>query len=254
MRGPLNPSMNYEVGVLVDGFDQPPTLMMTYNPPFYAELAHVCGHRKEKDVVAYVVSRDTPMPAWALDLAKRITERGEFSLVTADRRQLTSQLHLLNEIYNECWSRNWGFVPMTDEEIDESARLLKHVVDLDLAFGVRHGDVGVAVCLLLPDINPLLRRFNGKLGVRALFQYLRHRSTVTNLRGLLFGVKEEYRQMGLPFFVLHHLLHVLEGKPQYRTMEMGWDLEDNAGINLLYEEGGLTVRKRWRLFRKDLKA
>ncbi|HEY3382690.1 MAG TPA: hypothetical protein VGK32_13025 [Vicinamibacterales bacterium] len=253
-RGPLNPSMNYEIGALIQGFDSPPALMMTYNPPFYADLAHLCGYRKEKDLVSYVVGRDVPMPPWAVDLAKRIADRGEFAIITADRRHFTSQLHLLNQIYNECWSKNWGFVPMTDEEIDESAKLAKHFADLDLAFGVRHGDTPVGVCLLLPDLNPLLRRFNGKLGIRALAQYFRYRSEVTGLRGLIFGVKEEYRQMGLPFFVLNHLLHVLEGKPQYRTIELGWDLEDNDAINFLYEEGGLRVQKRWRLFRKDLRA
>jgi hypothetical protein len=251
-RGPLNPSMNYEIGVLIQGFDTPPCLMMTYNPPYYADLVSLCGYRKEKDVLSFVAPRDMPMPPWAVELAARVAERGEFTVLHADRRHFEEQLRQLNAVYNECWSKNWGFVPMTDGEIRHSAALIKRFVDPDLAFFVLRGGVRVGVCLLLPDINPLLRRFNGRLGLQALVKSWIYRSDITGLRGLLFGVKEEYRQMGLPFFVFNHLLTVLAGKPEYRTAELGWNLEDNAGINALYEEGGLRAQKRYRLFRKDL--
>jgi hypothetical protein len=251
-RGPMNPSLNYEAGLLIEGFDSPPVLMMTYNQPYYAELVTLCGYRKEKDLLAFRVQCDTPLPAWAITLAARVAERGEFTIVKGVRRRFTTQLKELNLVYNECWSRNWGFVPMTEQETLHAAKLLKHFVDTDLVFFVYRGEEPVAVCMLLPDINPLLRRFNGSLGVRALVASLLHRSDVTGLRGLIFGVKEEYRQMGLPFFVFDYLLKVLAGKPQYRTVELGWNLEDNSGINLLYEEGGLRADKRYRLFRKEL--
>ena len=254
VRGPLNPSLNYEAGLLVQGFESPPALMMTYNPPYYGELVAMCGYRKEKDLVAYRVGREIAIPPWATGVAGRIAGRGDYTIVKLRRRRFPSQLRLLTHLYNEIWADNWGFVAMTDEEMQHTAKLLRHVMDTDLVFFVHHHGEPIGVCMLLPDINPLLRRLNGRLGPRALLTWWRYRSEITGLRGLTFGVKAEYRQMGVPFFALDYLLRVLAGKPQYEWIELGWDLEDNQAINLLYDEGGLRAGKRYRLFRKELPA
>jgi hypothetical protein len=110
----------------------------------------------------------------------------------------------------------------------------------------------VAVCLLLPDLNPLLKRLDGRLGLTGLLKRFLYRKEITGLRGLLLGVKEAYRQAGVPFVVLSHLRSVLARKPQYRYVEMGWNLEDNPAINLLYEDSGLMPHKRYRIYRKEL--
>jgi hypothetical protein len=255
MRGPMSPSPNYEIGLLVTGFDDAPVLMMTYNPPYYAELVALCGYHKEKDLLAYRYDLSRELPQYALDLAARIAERGEFRVRQArGGKHFTEELLELNRIYGECWSDNWGFVPMSEAEIRDTARQLRSILDLDLAFFVHRGDEAVGICLLVPDANFLLQRFNGSLGPLALLKLLLYRSKIAGLRGMLFGVKREYRQAGLPFFALSHLRGVLARKPQYRWIEMGWNLEDNPAINLLYEEGGLLPQKRYRIFRKDLGA
>jgi hypothetical protein len=241
------------VGLLVQGFDSPPTLMMTYNPPYYAELAAGCGLRKEKDLLAYRIARDFDMPAWAVSMARALTEKGEFHVRRCDVRRLQEELALMNRVYRECWGKNWGFVPMTDDEIRASARDLVHILDPDLAFFLHYRDQPVGVALLLPDINPLLKRFNGTLGLSALIKQYLFASEVKGLRGLLLGVREEYRQLGAPLVAFAQVLEAVRAKPQYQYVELGWNLEDNEGINRLYEDdGGLKPAKRYRIYRKDL--
>ena len=252
MRGPLNPSTNYEVGLLVQGFDSPPALMMTYNPAYYTELVHYCGHKKEKDLLAYRFALGAEVPDWTFGLAQRFGEMGEISVRPVGRRTLEADLRLMNRVYNECWAKNWGFVPMTDDEIMETSKALVHIGDTDLAFFLCHKGEPVGVCLIIPDVNPLLKRFNGKLGLSALIKKHLYWSEVTGLRGLLFGVKEEYRQMGLPWVAFDYLFQVLRKGKRYRYIELGWNLEDNEAINRLYEEAGLSPHKRYRIYRKDL--
>ncbi len=119
-------------------------------------------------------------------------------------------------------------------------------------FFVYRGEEPVAVCLLLPDLNPLLKRLDGRLGLVGLLKRFVYRRAITGLRALLLGIKEAYRQAGVPFVVLGHLQLVLAKRPQYRYVEMGWSLEDNPAINLLFEDGGLRPHKRYRVYRKEL--
>ncbi|MCU0242197.1 MAG: acyl-CoA N-acyltransferase, partial [Vicinamibacteria bacterium] len=128
MRGPLNPSPNYEIGLLVSGFDEAPALMMPYNPPYYAELIALCGYRKEKDLLSYRYELARELPAYAVDLAQSITDRGEFRIRECDRKRFTEELFELNHVYSECWRENWGFVPMTNAEIVDSAAQLKSTI------------------------------------------------------------------------------------------------------------------------------
>jgi hypothetical protein len=253
VRGPLNPSTNYEVGLLVQGFDSSPTLMMTYNPPHYAESVALCGYRKEKDLLAFLYRTGNPLPDWILELSRRLRDREEVTVRKANRRRLDDDMKLMNRIYAECWSRNWGFVPMSDDEISASARTLAHIMDEDLTFFLCHRGDPVGVCLMLPDVNPLIKRVDGSLGFLSLVKMLYYWSSdVTGVRGLLFGVKEEYRQMGLPLVAFAHLHEAFAKKPQYRYVEFGWNLEDNEAINNAYREGGLEQHKRYRIFRKEL--
>jgi hypothetical protein len=252
LRGPLNPSTNYEVGTLVHGFDRRPCLMMAYNPPYYPELIHQCGFRREKDLVAFLFRRGTRLPAWTLDLAARLSQDPAFHVRKGDVRRLEQDLRIMNDVYNECWARNWGFVPMSGEEIREHARSLRRVIDPDFAVFVYHRDAPVAVALLLPDVNPLLQRFDGRLGLGALIKSVLHRSEVTGLRGILFGIKDDYRQMGLPWMVLRNVMESADRKSYVQYAELGWTLEDNDAINLLFREAGLEATKRYRIYRKDL--
>jgi hypothetical protein len=252
LRGPLNPSTNYEVGLLLQGFDSPPTLGMTYNPPYYAELVHFSGYRKEKDLLAFRFPRSFRPPDWALALGARLAEKGEITIRNVVVERLQEEVELLARIYNECLADNWGFVPVTVEEMSDTAKEMAPFVDPDLAFFLHYKDEVVGVCLMLPDVNPLLKRFNGRLGLGALVKKHLYSSEIKGLHGLMFGVKEDYRQTGVPFVAFNQVINVLIRKEQYDYVELGWNLEDNEAINRLYEEGGARVHKRYRIYRKDL--
>jgi hypothetical protein len=252
LRGPLNPSTNYEVGMLVQGFDSPPSLGMTYNPPYYVELVHFSGFKKEKDLLAFLIPRSFSPPDWAVSLAQRIATKGEITIRKATAPYLDAEVDLLTRIYNECLAHNWGFVPMTVEEMRDSVKEMLPFVDMDLTFFVLYKDVAVGVCLILPDISPLLRRFNGRLGLGALIKKYRYWSEIKGLRGVIFGVKEKYRQMGVPYVAFDYLIETLRKKEKYQYLELGWNLEDNHAINRLYEEGGFMPHKRYRIYRKEL--
>ena len=252
IRGPLNPSTNYEIGLLMEGLEFPPSIMMTYNPAYYAEMINLCGFRKEKDLFAFLFKREYEFPDWALPLAERISQKNEIVIRKANRKNLAPDLLLMNRVYTECWGHNWGFVPMSSEELKESVKELKYILDPDLAFFLYHGDEAVGVFLALPDTNPFLKHLNGKLGPSALIKKYRYWSEIDGLRILLFGVKEKYRQMGVPLVALKQLHDVFQRKLQYNYIEASWTLEDNEAINGFFQEGGMKPYKRYRIFRKDL--
>ncbi len=252
IRGPLNPSMNYESGLLVHGFESRPTFLMTYNPPYYLELVKLSGFRKEKDLLTYLSNRDIKPPEWALNLGERLAQKQEVVVRKMNPKHFDDEVRLLRQIYIECWGHNWGFVPPTASEIRDMVQAIYPIMDLDLAFFLYVGDEPVGVCIVLPDITPLLKRFNGKLGLGALIKKHLYWSEINGCRGFILGVKEEYRQVGAPLVALHYLLEAAKDKPQYYYVELGWNLEDNQAINLLYEESGLRPHKRYRIYRRDL--
>ena len=252
IRGPLNPSLNYEAGLLVQGFESRPTFLMTYNPPYYLELVKLSGFRKEKDLFTYLSTRDDQLPEWALNLGERLAEKQEVVIRKMVPKHLDDEVQLLTQIYTDCWGDNWGFSPPTVAEIREMVQAIYPIFDPDLAFFLYVQGEPVGVCIVLPDVSPLLKRFNGKLGLGALIKKHLYWSEINGCRGFILGVKEEFRQMGAPLVALHYLLKAAKSKLQYYYVEMGWSLEDNQAINLLYEESGLRPHKRYRIFRRDL--
>jgi hypothetical protein len=157
---------------------------------------------------------------------------------------------LIRKIYDECWSDNWGFVPTTDGEVSELAWNLEKFADEDLIFFVYFNEEPIGAALMVPDINPILKRLNGKLGLIGMLKYLIYKKEVNGVRGLLLGIKKKFQEMGVPFLLLYHALGVAYGKDQYKYLELGWNLEDNHAINQLEEEGGAKLFKKYRIFRK----
>lgn len=252
LRGPLNPSTNYDIGTLIEGFQYPPAVMMPYNPRYYLELAEQAGFQKEKDVVSLLVEPNNPTSGRLAKLAARIRRNNNITIRTGSRKNFPAELALLKEIYHASWSRNWGFVPMTDEEMDEAGKSLLRIADMDLVLFVYFHKEPVGICVILPDVNPLMKHFNGRLGITALLTYWRYKHEITGLRGILFGFKREVQKLGLPLVVFDHLNQVIRKKTQYKYLELGWNLEDNEGINRFDTEIGGREYKRYRIFRKEL--
>jgi hypothetical protein len=255
VRGPLNPSTNYEGGLLVEGYEQRPVFMMTYNPPYYPDLVTSCGFNKEKDLLAFWVDRSWQPPPWVERLARRTINKVDIQIRPIKVKEFKTELEYVKDIYHEAWFDNWGFVPMTDAEWEDVGHNLTRLIDPGLSFFMVDGQEPIGVGVVVPDINPLLKRFNGKIGMLGWLKYLLYRQEINGLRGLIFGIRKKYRQLGLPLLAFDYLFRNIIEKPQYKKyqyIELGWNLEDNDLINQWYLDGGAKVNKRFRIYRKDL--
>ncbi len=251
-RGPLNPSTNYEIGLLIEGFQYAPTIMMTYNPPYYAHLIESQGFEKEKDLLALLVEENDRSSQRVERLARRIMRNSHLRIRTLNLKDIKKEVELINDIYRESWSENWGFVPMTDEEVGEMAKNLARIADPDLVFFLYYQDDPAGVGLVVPDVNPLLKRLNGKIGLAGLVKIALYRKEIIGLRGMLFGVRKSYQKLGLPLVAFDYMNRTGR-KKNYQYLELGWNLEDNGAINQFDREVGGKVLKRYRIYRKDFR-
>jgi hypothetical protein len=252
MRGPLSPSTNYEVGLLVEGFDYPPALMMAYTPPYYQGLVESCGFSKEKDLLAFLIDGAYTLPEWMDRLAEKIAKKKGVHIRLYRPKEEDAEFALIREIYNEAWAGNWGFVPLSEDEMRDIQRNVMEFADPDLAFFIYYEDEPAAFCLIFPDMNPLLKRLNGRIGLQGLLKVLMYKGEIHGLRLLMLGIKEKYRQLGLPMLALHHICEIVRKKERYHSLEIGWTLEDNEPVNSLIEEAGAKRHKKYRIFRKSL--
>ncbi len=226
--------------------------MMAYNPPYYPGLVESCGYAKEKDLVAFLVDSDYRLPEWMDSLAGRIARKKGIRIRPFLPKDEDAEFARIREIYNDSWSANWGFVPLSDGEMRDFQKSVMTFADPDLAFFIYHDDEPAAVCVIFPDVNPLLKRLNGRIGLTGLLKVLLYRREVTGLRCLMFGIRDKYRQTGIPMLAFHHIFEVVRQKGKYRSLELGWTLEDNEAVNSLAVEAGARPYKKYRIFRKSL--
>lgn len=251
MRGPASFSSNEEFGLLVDGFDQSPMVMMPYNPERYVH--HLEGHGlvAVKNLVAYYMTEET-VPERLLRMLERVEQRNRITVRPLDKRRFGAEVELVRQIYNAAWERNWGFVPMTDAEIDHMARELKPVVDPDLvAFAEKDGrPIGFA--LALPDLNQALRRANGRLWPFGLPRMMLEMRRIRRLRVLTLGVLAEYRRLGADVLLYSHLYRrgIAKG---YVAGEFSWILEDNEPMRKALDQIGARVYKTYRIYEQPLR-
>jgi hypothetical protein len=253
--GPVNPSTNEECGLLVDNFLSPPFVMMTYNPPYYAELIQRAGYGKAKDLYAYWYHVGRELPDRLKRIVSKVREREPDLVVRPlDMKRFESELEVVRLIYNEAWEKNWGFVPMTDAEIDHMARKLKPVVEpriVNLAFV---GDEPAGFVMGLPDFNQVLKILNGTIlnplrTIKALGVGKRIRSG----RCLTLGVREKFRKRGIES-ILFAMTWQGGIDMNYRYGEFSWVLEDNKAV----QEAATRVfsaehYKTYRIYGKQLK-
>ncbi len=252
LLGPFNPSTNYEAGLLVDGFDHPPALMMTYNPPYYAPLIESCGFRKEKDLLSFFIGGGYRPPQWLNNLSERFKRISNLWARPVRKKEFRAEAALIRKIYHEAWSGNWGFVPTTEEEFQLIAKNVTRVLDEDLAFFLFCGEEPAGIALILPDLNPLLKRLNGRIGPSGLWKIMRYRKEINGARGFMFGIRKRYQDIGLPVVALDYLMKKIEKGDRFKYFEFGWTLEDNESINQWLLDGGMKVHNRYRVFRLDL--
>ncbi|HWA57394.1 MAG TPA: hypothetical protein VG692_09080 [Gemmatimonadales bacterium] len=257
MRGPASFSVNDECGLLVDGFDTPPTLMMPHNPPYYLRLMDGAGFRKAKDLWVYrggYASRYIPVPERLSRGTELIQKRQGVTLRPFNMGDFNNEVAKVKELYNKAWEKNWGFIPMTDKELDFLAEQFKPVAIPDLIpFAEKDGQViGFGLCL--PDLNSVFRRHrSGRLTPALLADLLYHLKfqKFNRLRILLLGILPEWRGKGVDA-MLYHWIWTRGGKLGFTWGEAGWILEDNPAMNAGLEKMEFTVYKTYRLYDRPL--
>ncbi|GAB4329512.1 MAG: GNAT family N-acetyltransferase [Candidatus Zixiibacteriota bacterium] len=250
MRGPANFSTNHEVAFLVDGFDSPPVIMMTYNPPYYPAFAERFGFQKAKDLYAYFTDDSNPTPERVTRLIDRIRERTRATIRPINMSQFAKEVERVKAIYDKAWLPNWGFVPMTDAEFEHSAKDMKMLVDPELVLFAEVDGQPVGFALALPDINQVLIRLNGRLfpfGLIKLLWLTKVRRSIDMARILLMGILPEYQKRGIDY-LLNHELFVRGVARGYRRGELSWILEDNEMMNRLSESLGHRRYKTYRMY------
>jgi GNAT superfamily N-acetyltransferase len=249
MRGPMSPSVNDECGLLVEGFDTPPTIMMPHNPAYYVPLHQVYGFTKAKDLLAFE-SAGSRMPERLTRAAKLIAERKGITLRPLNMKRFKEEVELVKALYNQAWERNWGFVPLTDAEIDHLAKQLKPIVVPDMiCFAERQGQV-IGFAVALPDLNVALKHNpSGRIyGIPKILWYARRNN---RWRIPLLGVLKEYRGIGVDALMYHWIWtkSAARGDP---WGEGGWILEDNVAMVNGALQLGFRPYKTYRIYDKPL--
>ncbi len=247
IRGPMNPSTNYECGLLVDGFDSSPCVMMPYNPRYYAELIEQAGLRKAKDLYAY----DLTDPGVAVEKVERIADRAlqanRFRIRPIRLEAFESELGIVWQIYNSAWSRNWGFSPMSRDEISFMARDMKPILVPDLVLIGEVDGRPVGFALALPDINEALKRAKGHLFPFGLLKILYYKQFIRRFRVITLGVQEEYRTAGVAAGLYATLIR--RGRQLgYNRCEVSWVLDDNVLMQRSAEALGARRYKTYRVY------
>jgi len=253
MRGPVNPSLNEECGFLLQGFDTPPMIMMTYTPAHYLDYMERCGLTKARDLYAYIaVIRDVATGARLEKLASTVKARiPGLTLRPANMQRFPREMAAVKEIYNSAWRRNWGFVPMTDAEADAMANRLKSLIIPELLIMAEVNGKPAAFLVALPDYNQVLGKLNGRLGPLGIAKFLWYSRKITDIRVLAMGVTEEFRKKGLEGLLYLEAFKAAV-KKGYARAEMSWILEDNVLMQRGCELMGGKLYKKYRIYEKKL--
>ncbi len=258
VRGPFSFNSNGESGLLVQGFDSPPALLMPYNPPYYEKLIERCGLVKAKDLWAYTIIIDDEFRRRMKELEPRLesislrARRQGFTVRNVNLKDFYGELKRIMEIYNEAWERNWGFVPLTEREFLAQAQQLKQIVVPDLAKIVELGAEPVGFGLALPDFNQALQALKGRLFPLGILKLLRNARRIDGLRLITLGVKRPYRKRGIDALLYLEMLRAGLALTQYKRCECSWVLEDNHPMNRALELIGGKVTKIYRVYEKSL--
>lgn len=249
LRGPVNPSLNYEIGLLIEGFDSPPAFMMTYNPPYYAQLIEGAGFMKLKDAYAFwghVDMLDT-LDSKLDRLAKDVVERFKIRTRRMDHRNFGREVQEFLNIYNRSLVNTWGFVPLSQGEVAHLSKGLKHLLLPELTVVAEIDDRPIGVMLGIPDYNPRIQSIDGRLFPTGIFRLLWNRRAITKARVVSANVLPEYQQWGVGLALMAKLEREIV-KTQIQEAEFSWVLEDNHLSRRSLEHGGAIKQKTYRIY------
>ena len=252
IRGPANPSLNYECGLLIEGFDTPPFFMMTHNRPYYAGLVEANGFHKVEDLFAFwgrmsmLESIDQKLGV----MVEGVRERFGVTVRPLDRGRFAEEVRMFLNIYNSSLAGTWGFVPLSPGEVDHMAASLKHLIvpELALVAEVEGKPIGTVFCLL--DYNPRIKAINGRLFPFGFLKLLWNKRGIKRMRAISTNVIPEYQAWGVGL-VLHAALVPRLDEWGMDEVEFSWVLESNHLSRRTLERGGALVTKKYRLYQDD---
>lgn len=248
MRGPASFSSNEQWGLLIEGFDSSPYIMMPYNLAYYEQLLTGYGLVKAKDLYAYhVVSRSVKLPDKAFRIAERIKSRQGIVVRHFDTKRFKDEIKVIQEVYNRAWQDNWGAIPMTEEEMNYLAEDLKKIIvpELVLIAEVNGQPAGFSLCL--PDYNQVLKKLNGKLSPLGMVKALWYARQIKSLRMITMGVIKEYQKRGIDVLIYIESIKQAIAKG-YENAELSWVLEDNDLMNRTLKSFGSKLYKTYRIY------
>lgn len=255
MLGPVNFSTNYECSVLVDGFDAPPVVMMSYNPRYYPDLYEACGFAKAKDLWAWELSSSVPPPEKVARIAEKIRTKEGVVVRPVKLNDFTNEVRRIKDIYNAAWEKNWGFVPMTEREFDHMAKDMKQLVVPELLLMAEVKGEPVAFSMTLPDANVAFKAAGGRLtnfglpiGLAKLILASRK---IKRLRLITLGIKEGFRKRGIDAILYLDTLKAARTLG-YTGGEISWTLEDNHLVNRAIESMGGRKYKTYRMYERAI--
>jgi hypothetical protein len=254
MQGPVNPSTNYECGLLVEGFDQQPAVMMPYNPPYYGTLLESSGLKKAMDLYAFYVDEESFVVSEKVTrIAERVRQREGITVRNVDMKQFDREVEFVRRVYNDAWSLNWGFVPVSPEEFDHLAKDLKQIADPALVYIAEKHEPGraepvpIGFFLAVPDLNRALRKLKGRLLPTGIFKLLWHSRRIDAIRVITMGVIKEHQNLGIAAVFYDEVYRRGRAKG-YRSAEMSWVLENNTLMVRAAELLGGRRSKTYRIY------
>ncbi len=256
LRGPACFSSNDDsYGLLVKGFDGPPVVLMSYNPPYYGEFIERFGLEKAMDLYAFLLdaSDKIGMPEEEIipEKMRRVAEiarkRYKITVRNPDMKKLREEIYRFKEIYNKAWEKNWGFVPVTDAEVDSLAEELVPILDPDVVFFAEVDGKPVGAILPLPNYNEVLIHMNGRLFPFGWAKFLWYKRKIKLVRVFAMGVIKEYRNRGVDALMYYEMAKAALRRGYTKT-EMSWTLETNTSVNNTIRNLGGEVYRVYRLY------
>lgn len=252
MMGPTNPGMMDEIGILVDGFQKYPSILMPYHKDYYDSLLKSVGLEKTMDLFTYEVNQDNVdrnRMNRAVDIVKRRIPGIRIRKIRLNK--IKEEIKIIQGIFNAAWKDNWGFIPLSEAEFEYLAKDLKLIVDDNFAHIAEDNGRPIAFSVALPDYNQILKDMNGKLLPFGFLKILWNRRKITRIRTALMGVMPEYQGKGID--ALLHRESIENGlKFNKYASEIGWILESNVQMNRVAEKIGGEHDKTYRMYRKTL--
>jgi len=254
IMGPIDYSTNYVCGLLIDGFQHPPTVLTAHNPPYYARLIEACGFEKSKDWYAWWFDPDNAPVSRLRRLVDARARKTSVKIRPIDLRRVADESQRLAAVFNEAWKNNWGFVPFTEAEAKHMATEMRPIIDPRMTLIAEVDNAPVAFVICVPDINVALQHLNGRLtrfGLPiGLIRLLYYRRKILKARFVALGVLEKYRRAGIAGMLVLQVME--EGASRGFKGELSMTLEDNVMINRFIEAVGATKYKTYRIYSKSL--